>query len=174
MLFRRHSEQIPCESTFLTIKFDGFSLLLETSGIPLKNFSALTSVVLVSTAILAGCATSSDKIAAAYVSPLQYQSYDCEQLSAESQRLHQRVTSLQGQVDSAAANDKAITGVGMILFWPALFALGGNQQQEADYGRLKGEHDAIQQAAVMKKCSSIVSVNVDKSTAPIKSNTVAK
>jgi hypothetical protein len=106
--------------------------------------------------ILAGCATSSDKIATAYVSPMQYQSYDCDQLTAESSRLNQRVVSLQGQVDKAASNDKALMGVGMVLFWPALFALGGNQQQEAEYGRLKGEYEALQQAAVAKKCPGLL------------------
>ena len=105
---------------------------------------------------VAGCATSSDKIAPAYISPMQYQSYDCDQLNAESSRLNQRVLTLQGQVDKAAANDKALTGVGVILFFPALFALGGNQQQEAEYGRLKGEYEAIQQAATLKKCPGLM------------------
>jgi len=118
------------------------------------NKAAVT--VLVTTLAVAGCATSSDKIAPAYVSPMQYQSYDCDQLTAESLRVTQRVSTLQGQVDKAAANDKALTGVGVILFWPALFALGGNQQQEAEYGRLKGEHEAIQQSATLKKCPGMV------------------
>lgn len=109
--------------------------------------------------LMVGCATSSEKIAPAYVSPLQYQSYDCEQLTGESMRLSQRVTALQAQVDKAAANDKALTGVGVILFWPALFALGGNQQQEGEYGRMKGEYEAIQQAAVMKKCTGLIAAN---------------
>ena len=116
--------------------------------------------------ILSGCATSSDKIATAYVSPMQYQSYDCAQLTAESMRLNQRVTALQAQVDKAAANDKAITGIGVILFWPALFALGGNTQQEAEYGRLKGEYDAIQQAAVAKKCSGVVAAGSSAAPQP--------
>lgn len=120
------------------------------------NFLRLGGVSLLSTAlILGGCATSSEKIATAYVSPMQYQSYDCEQMAIEGTRLNQRVLSLQAQVDKAASNDKALTGVGMILFWPALFALGGNQQQEAEYGRLKGEYDALQQAAVTKKCTGV-------------------
>ncbi|MBS3998674.1 MAG: hypothetical protein KGZ67_15275 [Hydrogenophaga sp.] len=121
------------------------------------------ALILASAMVLAGCATSSDKIAAAYISPMQYQSYDCEQLNAESLRLNQRVIALQGQVDKAAANDKALTGVGMILFWPALFALGGNQQQEAEYGRLKGEYDAIQQATTLKKCPGLVAASTPKS-----------
>ena len=116
-----------------------------------------TAITFIVTALLtAGCATSSDKITAAYVSPLQYQSYDCDQIAAEGSRLTQRVMSLQGQVDKAASNDKALTGIGVILFWPVLFALGGNQQQEAEYGRLKGEYEALQQSAIVKKCPGMV------------------
>lgn len=124
------------------------------------NYLKNTAVAVVTTAMLvSGCATSSDKIAAAYVSPMQYQSYDCDQIAAEGSRLNQRVMALQGQVDKAASNDKALTGVGVILFFPVLFALGGNQQQEAEYGRLKGESEALQQSAVIKKCPGVVPAN---------------
>lgn len=102
--------------------------------------------------MLAGCATGSKDIAPTYVSPLQFQTYDCTQLQMEAQRIQGRVGELGGRLDQAASNDKAIAGVGMILFWPALFALGGTKQQEAEYGRLRGEYEAIQQAAVQKKC----------------------
>jgi len=43
-------------------------------------------------------------------------------------------------------------GVGMILFWPALFALGGTKQQEAELARLKSEYDALQISVTSKKC----------------------
>lgn len=101
---------------------------------------------------MVGCATSSKDIASTYVSPVQYQGYDCDQIAAENQRLASRVSQLGGRLDEASSNDKAIMGVGLVLFWPALFALGGTKQQEAEYARLKGEHDALQQAAVAKKC----------------------
>ena len=101
---------------------------------------------------LGGCATSAANIAASYATPMQYQSYDCAQLTSESQRIHGRVNQLAGRLDEAANNDKVLMGVGLILFWPALFALGGTKQQEADYARLKGEYDAVQQALVTKKC----------------------
>jgi hypothetical protein len=109
-------------------------------------------------AVLAGCATASKDVPTAYISPMQYQAYECSQLSAESTRLLQRVNQLGGRLDEAAANDKAIATAGGLLFWPALFALGGTKQQEAEYGRLKGEYDAVQQAAVQKKCEGIVPV----------------
>lgn len=104
---------------------------------------------------LTGCATSSKDIASAYVSPVQYQNYDCDQIVAENQRLTVRVSQLGGRLDEAASNDKAIMGVGLVLFWPALFALGGTKQQEAEYARIKGEHDALLQAAVAKKCGAL-------------------
>ena len=103
---------------------------------------------------LAGCSTASKDIAPAYVSPLQYQSLDCTQLSEELRRVQSRVTELGGRLDTAASNDAALMGVGLILFWPALFALGGTKGQEAEYSRLRGEFEAIQQASVQKKCSA--------------------
>ena len=109
--------------------------------------------------VLSGCATASKDIAAAYISPMQYQAYDCDQLSSETQRIQTRVVQLGGRLDTAASNDKALVGVGVLLFWPALFALGGTKQQEADYARLRGEYDAVQQSAILKKCSGIVAAN---------------
>lgn len=103
-----------------------------------------------------GCATSSSKISAKYISPLQYNSYSCAQLNAEAQRIQARAVELGGTLDKAANTDKVITGVGAIIFWPALFALGGNEQQEAEYARLKGEYEAVQKAAIQKNCPSIV------------------
>ena len=111
-----------------------------------------TTIVLAVSIALGGCATSSSNIAASYTSPMQYQSYDCAQLTSEAQRIQGRVNQLAGRLDEAANNDKVIMGVGMVLFWPALFALGGTKQQEADFARLKGEHDALQQAMIAKKC----------------------
>jgi hypothetical protein len=142
-----------------------FYIHLEFRKMILKKHLA---VLMVAALTVTGCATSSDKIAPAYVSPMQYQSYDCDQMTAESARLNQRVLTLQAQVDKAAANDKALTGVGAILFFPALFALGGNQQQEAEYGRLKGEYEAIQQAATLKKCPGLMpSGATTPTTAPV-------
>ncbi len=105
--------------------------------------------------LMAACSTSSKDIAPSYVSPLQYQSYDCDQLSAEIQRIHGRASQLGGRLDEAAGNDKALIA-GSLLFWPALFALGGTKQQEAEYARLRGEHDAATQMAIQKKCQGLI------------------
>jgi len=111
-----------------------------------------TIAAVTAAAFLAGCATSSQNIAAQSVSPLQYQGYDCEQIAAELTRLHNRATELGAQLDTAASNDAALTTVGIVLFWPALFFLGGKKAQEAEYARVKGEHEALQSAYTARKC----------------------
>ena len=110
--------------------------------------------ILVTSGILTACATAGKDISSTYVSPMQYANYDCDQLRQESQRIGGRVNQLTGRLDEAASNDKAIMGVGLVLFWPALFALGGTKQQEAELARLKGEYDAVQATATSKKCAA--------------------
>ena len=102
--------------------------------------------------VVAGCAAKSTEIAATSVSPLQYQPYDCGQIGAEMLRVSSRVNALGGQLDQKASDDSGVTAVGIILFWPALFFVGGNKANEAEYGRLKGELDALHQAAIQKRC----------------------
>jgi len=106
--------------------------------------------------VLGGCATASKDVATSYVSPIQYQSYDCDQISAESRRIQSRVGELGGRLDQAASNDQTIGVVAALLFWPAIFFLGGTKSQEAEYGRLKGEYDGLQQASIARKCSGLV------------------
>lgn len=116
----------------------------------------ITATLLCITMSQYGCSTSSKNISASYISPLQYQSYDCDQLSSESLRIQARVSELTGRLDKAASNDKWIMAAGVLLVWPALFALGGTKEQEAEYARLKGEYDAIHQSALLRKCPGVI------------------
>lgn len=100
---------------------------------------------------LAGCSTASRDVTAAHVSPMQYQSYECEQLAAEGERVHARADELAARLDKAAENDRKLV-VASLLFLPTLFAIGGTKEEEAEYGRLKGEHAALQQASARKGC----------------------
>ena len=103
-------------------------------------------------ATLAGCASSADKIGPQYVSPLQFSAYGCDQLSLEAQRISGRVAQLSGVQDQKATNDAIVTGVAIVVFWPAAFLVGGNDQNTAELSRLKGEFDTIEQVAIQKKC----------------------
>lgn len=120
----------------------------------IRVIAARSTALLTAAAFVAGCSTASKDITATYVSPAQFQAYDCTQLTAETQRLQARYVELGGRLDQAATNDKTIMGVGLILFWPALFALGGTKSQEAEYGRLRGEYDAVQQTLIQKRCAA--------------------
>jgi hypothetical protein len=102
---------------------------------------------------LAACATRSHDIAATYVSPLAYQNLTCEQLYAAAERISSRAAQAAGVQDSNASRDALAMGAGLILFWPALFFIGGDGGNAAEIARLKGEIDAIEVASRDKGCN---------------------
>jgi hypothetical protein len=111
--------------------------------------------VLVSAALAAmavGCAKPASEITPAYVSPLQYESYTCAQLAEEAQRISARAMSVAGVQDQRATSDAVWTTVGVVVFWPALFAVRGNDQNAYELARLRGEMEAIEQTSIRKKC----------------------
>lgn len=115
--------------------------------IPMKALAAAACV-----AALSACASQPNEIQAQYVSEMQYKDYDCDQLMMEEGRVSRRVSSLQASIKENATGDAVATGVGMVLFWPALFFISGDGPEAQEYGRLKGEHEAIQRAAIQRKC----------------------
>jgi len=118
----------------------------------LRKTTALAMCFVVASA---GCATASKDISTQSVSPILYQGLDCNQMSAEFARIHVRTVELGGRLDQAASNDAALMTVGLVLFWPTLFLVGGTRTQEAEYARLKGEAEAVQQAAILKRCQLV-------------------
>ncbi|MGO8705503.1 MAG: hypothetical protein ACLQVA_16960, partial [Candidatus Brocadiia bacterium] len=102
--------------------------------------------------IVAGCATRAENISAAYVSPIQYQSFTCAQLQEEAARVSARAAVASGAQDQKANNDAVATGVGVILFWPALFFIKGDAASAQEIAQLKGDMDAIEQANIQKNC----------------------
>ena len=48
--------------------------------------------------------------------------------------------------------DNAVTAAAIIIFWPAAFFVGGDRQNAAEVGRLKGEMSALEQASTRKSC----------------------
>lgn len=114
----------------------------------MKNIFAIAAILPIS---LFGCASGSGGLAATYVSPLQFQAYNCEQIDAELGRLYVRINQLGGRLDDAAVQDRWIAA-GSRLYWPSLFMLGGSKDQAAEFSRLKGEHEALEQSAKEKQC----------------------
>jgi hypothetical protein len=102
--------------------------------------------------LLGACATSPTSIAPTYVSPVLYQNLSCDQLAQEAMRVSNAAAVATGQQTKQASSDAVAVGVSLVLFWPALFFVGGDKQNAAEIGRLKGEMQAIEQANIAKNC----------------------
>jgi hypothetical protein len=104
-------------------------------------------------AALCGCASSSADIAAAYVSPVAYQGYSCQQLALEAQAISTRAATLSGVQDSQRTKDGWATAAAVVIFWPAAFLVGGDKQNAAELAQMKGQMVAVEQASIAKKCN---------------------
>ena len=114
--------------------------------------SALFGAALVTLAI-SGCASNPDKLGTMYVSTLQYERYDCDQIAVETANVERRVSELYGRLKKERSNDNLQTGIGLLLFWPALFFLeGGDGPEATEYSRLKGEYEALRKVSTQKRC----------------------
>jgi uncharacterized lipoprotein YajG len=109
-------------------------------------------LALVAPLLLAGCATNPKDIEAAYVSPIPYQAMSCEQLAAEAGRVSNAAAVATGQQQSQANKDTAAMAVSLIVFWPAIFFVGGDKANAAEVARLKGEMKAIEETSTAKSC----------------------
>lgn len=125
---------------------------------------------------LGGCATQPDKIQAGSVSSINYGSYDCQRIAMESRRVQERASALHHSLKGEADADEWQMGLGLVLFWPSLFFLeGGDGPQAAEYAQLKGEAEALQKAAVEKRCQSgpaVAASATSPSSTPTKATTV--
>ena len=116
-----------------------------------RILSVVTAGLVVAT--IGACASSSNDIRASYVSPLQYQGYTCQQISAEAARVSSRAAEAAGVQDTKRTNDQIATGVAVVVFWPAAFFVGGDGQAAAELGRLKGEYEALEKISIERKCN---------------------
>jgi len=89
-------------------------------------------------AALGGCASSAADIAPAYVSPVAYQNYTCQQLALEAQSISTRAATLTGAQDSQRTKDGWATAAAVVIFWPAAFFVGGDKQTAAELAQMKG------------------------------------
>src|SRR5262245_59684830 len=78
--------------------------------------------------LAAGCASKSQDIKASYVSPVTYDSFSCEQLAAEGKRVSARASQVAGVQDKNRKDDTIKTTVGVLIFWPIIFANEGDGQ----------------------------------------------
>ncbi|MGG7568672.1 hypothetical protein ACQ5SO_21190 [Rhodovulum sp. DZ06] len=104
---------------------------------------------------LSGCAKSSDDVVATYQSPALYEGWSCGSLATEEAAIRRQVVSVAGEQDEAATRDAVAMGVGLVLFWPALFLLAAGDEA-AQLSDLKGRYDAVSTAMTTKQCARAV------------------
>jgi hypothetical protein len=101
---------------------------------------------------LSACATQPEQVVGTYVSPATYSSYGCKQIVSERNRVVQKVNELNGVQKKKADSDAAVMGIGMILFWPALFGLAAGSDVEPQLASMKGNYDALTAVGTQKSC----------------------
>jgi len=110
-----------------------------------------TSMILAASMTLAGCATNPDNIQATSKSPMTYRGLSCNEMNMEAQRISDRLTDITGQQRAEASKDAVAMTVGMLVFWPALFFMMGDDHKD-EIATLRGEAIALQSAANAKGC----------------------
>lgn len=113
---------------------------------------ALPFILCVST--LTACASSPDKVSSAYISPTVYEGRNCRELLEERNQIASNVNRLTAAQKKAATTDAVATGVALVLFWPAAFALAATEDQSNQLAQAKGNYDAINMQMTRKNCKA--------------------
>jgi len=101
-----------------------------------------------------GCASSPENIPAAPVPLAPYLELDCGQLAAERSRVGASLRDAEGLQAQQASNDSGAVAGAIIIFTPAILAVGGNRPMTGEVARLKGEMRALDEASARKRCPS--------------------
>jgi len=102
--------------------------------------------------MLGACASSPKSIDAAYVSPLKYQNFTCDQIAIERTAVEYRANRLHRKLTHRANADAAKMAAGTVLFLPTLLFLKGNGTKAAEYAQLKGDYRALKLSAEDRGC----------------------
>lgn len=111
----------------------------------------LVGALLAVSVALPGCSRKAAEVAPSYVSPARFEHLDCAQVRTEIVALSTRVRQISGDQDSEAEKDAVAVGVGLVLFWPALFFLMG-EDRSGELAYLKGDYESLKQVATRKEC----------------------
>jgi hypothetical protein len=118
------------------------------------RYRALVLAALLAGLTGSGCATRSEDVAAAYVSPPNYNQLNCRQLADTAALVSERAFNLRGERDDSKHAWEIVPPSGApVVLWPTAF-MANDPARMAEYTRLKGEFDAILQTSVRKGCST--------------------
>ncbi|WP_306534975.1 hypothetical protein [Geobacter sp.] len=118
-----------------------------------KRIQEITTFIILLS--LVGCASRANNISAIYVPPLKYQNHNCEQIRQKLDSVCEKVNILSSIQNADANSDPVALASGVISLWfPVMFMSGGSH--EKDIAQLKGEIIALEQSAIEKQCSEVL------------------
>jgi len=117
----------------------------------LKRIMASTIAIIFLSMFILSCASRPDSIKASYVSPQRYQTWSCRQIEEEIMHIESRLRQIESAQEKKATSDAVSMGVGMVLFWPALFFLTAGEDQKAELSQLKGQCKVLK-TMLNRKC----------------------
>jgi len=100
--------------------------------------------------LLSGCASSSGSILAQYVPPEKYQGLTCREIGAEGERVASRVAEISG--DSNTSGTAWLVAPSIVVHWPTTPWFATSEEEATELSKLKGEFEALEQAAERKRC----------------------
>lgn len=107
---------------------------------------------LLAAALLAGCATRAVNVKPQPVDPSQFATWGCERLADELDAVQQRAAEVAYDVDERVGNNIVALGVGVTVFWPAMFALRPDGLEAEELARLKGRDEALRATQQRRGC----------------------
>jgi hypothetical protein len=102
---------------------------------------------------LAGCATRSVDVRPQAADPAEFAVWDCNRLADEADAVQQRAADLAYTVDDIAGRNIVALGVGVTIFWPALFALRPNGTEALELAQLKGRYETMKAVSANRGCA---------------------
>ena len=111
-------------------------------------------------ALLAGCASQPEDVVSTYVTPSKYDSHDCKKLETQYDEIDANWTRLWETQKKKADSDVVWFVAGGLIGLGINSAI--NEDVEDELAEVKGEREAVVQAALDKDCSAVIRKAADK------------
>jgi len=112
----------------------------------------ISCILLTLSMLLAGCATPTQpwKIQAAYVSPIPYKDYSCDQIRQEMTNLSNRTLEIYDVLHKKSCHDGAKMFIGSATLPVTWFMMEGNGPEEAEMSQVLGSYKTLETIAKEK------------------------
>jgi hypothetical protein len=124
----------------------------------------VTASLAVMTMMLTGCA--GREAHPVSVTQMGDDSMSCPAISAQVSANEAQIRNLDGQRETHNGTNAAVAVVGVVLFWPALFALDMTDYEKQEMTALHERDQYLQQLALNKNCGPVMSSPVATTPAP--------